>query len=225
MADNTQGIEAMRAIVAIVHPTLKGLGFRKRKHGFNRTTEDGLTHVVHFQRGQKPGIYERFTINLGVFIPEAFLVERPSLNVPAFVNEFDCQIRQRIGYVIDDRDIWWDLSKESPGDLGERLRFYISGPVLDWIDERAPSRGTMLDFYERSADNRWVDRAMAVVAAERGEKERAERFIQRALDAIGGMSRSDDRQATLHQGWIDQWRRSHIDPYGLEVVYPVINPN
>jgi hypothetical protein len=224
MAEDTPGTEAMKLVIATVHPTLKDLGFRKRKHGFNRTTEDGLTHVIHFQRGQKPGIYDQFTVNIGVFIPEAFLIANPSWDVPAFINEFDCQIRQRIGLVIGDRDIWWDLSEEDPEELGENLRSYISGTVLDWIDKRARSRDAMLDFYERSEEQRQVDQAMAVVAAEQGDKHRAKRFMQRALDSIGAMARADERQATLHQGWIDMLRQSHIEPYGLVVDYPVIEP-
>ena len=37
----------MASVVSKVAPLLKRAGFRKRRHGFNRATTDGLVQVVH----------------------------------------------------------------------------------------------------------------------------------------------------------------------------------
>lgn len=221
MGESTAGTEAMRVIISAVHPYLKDAGFRKRRHGFNRAVEEDLIHVVHFQRGQKPGLYDLFTINLGVFLPEAFVLMRPDWKTPAFINEFDCQIRQRIGFVIGDRDTWWDLETEEPHDLADAMRDDIMPAALDWLDERAPSRSSLLDFYERNPQP-WSLIALAVVAAERGEHDRASRFMQTELERIASMERSTQHEVDLHLGWIAQMRMQYIDHYELDVTYPKI---
>src|SRR5436190_21871644 len=72
----------MDGLQAALRPTLQRWGFRGRGRTFNRTTQDGLTQVITFQMGSfdPPGtthipglrenMYGRFTINLGVYVPE-----------------------------------------------------------------------------------------------------------------------------------------------------------
>lgn len=68
---------------------LKGLGFSKRRHAFNRSVHDGLVHVVQFQMAPKeppawtevPGLRERlygtFRLNFGVHVPEMTRTQQP----------------------------------------------------------------------------------------------------------------------------------------------------
>jgi hypothetical protein len=67
---------------AEIGAALKERGFRARGRAFNHTTSDGLTEVVQLQMGSfdPPGtayipglrenLYGKFTVNLGVFVPE-----------------------------------------------------------------------------------------------------------------------------------------------------------
>jgi hypothetical protein len=49
----TPEAERMSAIVSDHPSLLKGLGFTKRRHRFNRTQRDGLIHVVCFWMAPK----------------------------------------------------------------------------------------------------------------------------------------------------------------------------
>jgi hypothetical protein len=81
----------MAAVVADAAPLLKRAGFRKRRHSFNREAEPGIVQVVSFQLGRN--LYRRFTINLGVYVPEMVLDEHERRD--GWVNEYNCQLRQR----------------------------------------------------------------------------------------------------------------------------------
>src|SRR3990167_6931910 len=99
----------LKSIARYIHETLlKPLGYKKKGNTFNRETADGLVHVINFQmsafelnRMKNPLFisvpYGNFTINLGVCIPEAVSILLPYKKKGGFVNEYDCQIRARIG--------------------------------------------------------------------------------------------------------------------------------
>ncbi|HEX6952153.1 MAG TPA: DUF4304 domain-containing protein [Gaiellaceae bacterium] len=145
----------MAAVVADVAPLLKSAGFRKRRHAFNRTTEPGLVQVVHVQMGpfEPPGsegislsgsLYGRFTINLGVYVPEMVLEEQQKRS--GWVNEYNCQLRQRIGLLLTPpADTWWSL--DDPAEASDAARHALDSAGLPWLD-RLPSRKAILDAYE-----------------------------------------------------------------------------
>ena len=103
-----------------LRPALKERGFRVRGRAFNRVTSDGLTEVVQLQAGRfdPPGttyfpglrenLYGKFTVNLGVFVPEvAELYEWPT---KSFVQEHYCCIRTRLSFLGQTRrDVWWNV--------------------------------------------------------------------------------------------------------------------
>ena len=92
----------MPEIVAANAPHLKSAGFRKRRHCFNRRTDDGLVHVVYFWMAPKeppawtavPGLRERlyghFRLDFGVWVPEITRGGTPKSN---WVNEYNCDLR------------------------------------------------------------------------------------------------------------------------------------
>jgi hypothetical protein len=102
--------------------TLRDHGFRSRGRTFNRTTSDKLTEVIQFQMGSydPPGttyipglrenLYGKFTVNLGIFVPEVAQHHgggRPK----SFVQEYHCCIRTRLAVIGPKRrDVWWDIS-------------------------------------------------------------------------------------------------------------------
>jgi hypothetical protein len=152
----------MAAVVGDAGPLLKNAGFRKRRHSFNREAEPGLVQVVNFQMGpfEPPGsedthaireslgfagnLYGSFTINLGVYVPEMVLDEREKRD--GWVNEYNCQLRQRIGRLLDDpTDVWWSL--DDPAAAASAAVNALESAGLPWLD-RLSSRRQILDAYE-----------------------------------------------------------------------------
>lgn len=106
---------------AKLRPALKECGFRARGRAFNRMTSDELTEVVQLQMGRfdPPGttyvpglrenLYGKFTVNLGVFVPE--VAEQYGGGASkSFVQEYHCCIRTRMPLLgPEHRDVWWDV--------------------------------------------------------------------------------------------------------------------
>jgi hypothetical protein len=98
------------------------------------TTGD-LTQVVQLQMarfdppgttyipGLRENLYGKFTINVGVFVPEVH--DLVGVGVPkSLIREVDCCIRSRIGTLAPEgRDIWWQIraDRELVEDLWKRL--------------------------------------------------------------------------------------------------------
>jgi len=102
---------------------LKNVGFKRRGRAYNRAVRDGLVHAVSFQMGQFPigeyvipgireSFYGRFTVNLGVMLPAVLKLETER-DPPSFVPEYHCQIRQRLGTLVYNEDVWWDLDHQA----------------------------------------------------------------------------------------------------------------
>jgi hypothetical protein len=143
----------MERVVAASTGLLKETGFRKRRHSFNRTTIDGLVHVVYFWMAPKeppawtevPGLRERryggFRLDFGVYIPEITRTGSPRSD---WINEYDCQLRATIGRLMTGdhgADLWWSLADEQSDALAQ-------GALLDhglpWLD-RFPDREAVLE--------------------------------------------------------------------------------
>lgn len=134
----------MQQVVAMTVPLLKTHGFNKRRHSFNRKTPGGLVHVLDFQMGpyMPPGtqelppirvnLYGKSTVNVGVFVPQlAPLVGRPTPK--AWVNEYDCHLRHRIGELLPERaDTWWEL--EDPALAGQTVHDAVDRYAIPWLD-------------------------------------------------------------------------------------------
>jgi hypothetical protein len=114
----------MRDLQAKLNPFFKGRNFRRLGGTYNRITADGLTHVVNFQKerfdppgttsipGFRENLYGKFTINVGVYVPEVQLFGSGGKE-PKFVAEYYCCVRERLGTLGPERvDIWWELKKE-----------------------------------------------------------------------------------------------------------------
>lgn len=156
----TTPAETMAATVKAIHPRLREAGFRKRRHTFNRSAEPGVVQVINFQMGHKlpPGaepippirldLYGFFTVNFGVAIEEAWLLSRRQREVvfPDFVNDYDCEIRERLGQLLGrEADAWWELRAEH-----KQLANEIGDAILEqgrtWLERRG-TREKILDLW------------------------------------------------------------------------------
>lgn len=93
------------------HKTLKPLGFKKKGNNFYLPLS-GLGQIINIQKssyGSKTDI--SFTINTGIFIPEYFLAYYTyTTEIPDYPREPVCVVRQRIGRLKGENDIWYEIN-------------------------------------------------------------------------------------------------------------------
>lgn len=106
---------AMDLIQKRLAPDLKARRFGMRGRTFNRKSSDGLTHVRSVQMGSfdPPGttyhprlrenLYGRFTVNLGVYVPEVAAALYGGGAAGNWVRESSCCIRARLGELGNER--------------------------------------------------------------------------------------------------------------------------
>ncbi len=194
--EKTKSVQAMDEVQASVRPFLKELGFRARARAFNRTTSDGIIQVVEFQLGRfdppgthyvgfKQNWYGKFTVNVGVYIPEVDTL-KPSLksSLP-FVHEYDCFIRRRLGALgPEHRDIWWNLDSvhEQAAEVFQRverdaLPFLAQFETRDAILQLWMREDASLSSLERQRQRI----ACAIILAIRGQGEEARSILSALL--------------------------------------------
>lgn len=119
MADKSIVVRRLDEVQAGLAAVLKPLGFRRKGRFFNRETEPGLVQVIGLQAGQyeigpplpppvehwRPNLYGQFTINLGVFIEEAYRRDNPNGRLGT-IGDYHCQIRSRLSDLGDACDRW-----------------------------------------------------------------------------------------------------------------------
>ena len=145
----------MAAIVADQASSLKDLGFRKRRHCFNRQVADGIVHVVYFWMAPKeppawtevPGLRERrygqFRLDFGVYVPEMKRTKEPR---SAWINDYDCHLRRTIGELRGaTSDLWWEI--DDPG-ASVVARDALVAHGIPWLDS-FPDRASVIDGFRR----------------------------------------------------------------------------
>jgi Domain of unknown function (DUF4304) len=136
-----------------LRPFLKDKGFTVRGRTFNRITEDGLTQVVNLQMGSfdPPGtipipglrenLYGRFTVNLGVYVPEVARYHGGG-EARSYVQEYHCCVRARLGELGPEHaDVWWEIL--SDGALADEMRLRLDRDALPFL-ARFQSRDAIL---------------------------------------------------------------------------------
>jgi len=193
--------QAMDEIQASVRPFLKELGFRARARAFNRATSDGLTQVIEFQMGRfdPPGtyyigirknVYGKFTVNVGVFVPELHEHSFPGKKLP-FIHEYDCRIREGLGFLgPEQQDIWWELEDvpRQAADVFHRIerdalpflaKFESREAILaQWIPGRSTSEETDFGRFKRSREQF----ACAIILLSQGRKDEAKSALRASLE-------------------------------------------
>lgn len=132
--------ECADAIQKVVYEYLKPLGFRKFGRTLHRFVEKDISQVIHFQNGcPQKGVHEKLWINIGIRVPECaerkFNVSEP---VRKYYHEYECNIRNRLGFLVDGEDTFYDLRKNPKyiaADIIERIKKYVI-PVFDVLNSR-----------------------------------------------------------------------------------------
>lgn len=170
---------AVDSIQRELKPRLAKKGFSSRRGIYNRRTPDGLIHVVSLQMGRSdppgttyiPGLREnfhgRFTVNLGVYVPEVGRALVPAA-ANEWIPEYDCCIRERLGMLAHGQDTWWPCRADDEvvdqvwGCL-ERVGF----PYLEKFESR---EAILTEDIGHARPPRIV---RAIILAERGDREGA----------------------------------------------------
>ncbi len=132
--------ESVDIIEEIVYEYLKPLGFRKHGRTLHRFVDSDISQVVNFQNGcPSKGTYDILWVNLGIRVPECVdrkfkIVEQ----LKKYYHEYECNIRTRLGSLIDGKDTFYNLKKD-PNKIGkdivERLKKYVI-PVFNALNSR-----------------------------------------------------------------------------------------
>lgn len=166
---------------------LKVAGFRRKDRAWNRPV-GSLIHVIDLQTSRwnnpKQG---SFTLNLGVFVPSVH-VACHGTPVPSFIREFDCTVRERIGYLVADRpyaertDIWWEVDSGTDANLlGREVLQAITTwgfPFMDRINSVEAVRDFLLEELRRKKGKDFITELyLAVVYSNLGNIEEAKRSL------------------------------------------------
>ncbi len=179
----------MDDLQAAVRPALKRWGFHGRGRAFNRTTRDGLTQAISLQMGafDPPGtvsipglrenLYGKFTVNLGVYVPEVAR-HHGGGEAKFFVQEYHCCVRARLGQLGPERaDVWWELTPESS--VASEIEQRLERDALPFF-ERFVTRDAILDELLSETKNSYASPpriVSAIILAEKGRSEEAHRLL------------------------------------------------
>lgn len=132
--------ESVDIIEKIVYEYLKPLGFRKYGRTLHRFVDGDISQVVNFQNGcPAKGVMGILWVNIGIRVPESY--ERKfTLSEPQkkYYHEYECNMRTRLGSVVDHRDTYYNLKKDPEKigkDILEKLKDYVL-PVFDVLSSR-----------------------------------------------------------------------------------------
>jgi len=183
-------------IQAEVNRFLKPLRFRKNSRSFNRPADDGLIHVINFQMGRfeigppspipelRENFYGKFWTNLGVFLPCVYSVER-SQPIPTFLQEYDCQIRTRLGTLAFGHDQTFEISDDVST---------LAGTIVTLLDqfglpflEQFRNYTDVLNYFESHGAYPQMNSGRAtfeaaIISHALGRPDQAQHYFEQALD-------------------------------------------
>jgi hypothetical protein len=185
---------ALDIIQKPVTELLYTIGFKKSGRTYNRTVGDGLILVMNFQMGQFPignyvipgireNLYGKFTVNFGVFLPCVVKMEHGEW-AKRICQEYDCEIRARLGELVEKRDVWWSLDK-SPQETGELIAKLIEKNGLPFLSRYTDYVSVLSDYRSNgSIFDKNIGRSALVAAMiyyHIGEMESAKECFDRAI--------------------------------------------
>ncbi len=179
-----QKLDEIQASLALL---LKPLGFKKGGRTFRRSFEPGVVQLINLQMSQWGG---RFTVNLSVFIEEAFTAYF-SQPAPKTIPEYAGQIATRLGHLLGRGDFWWELDETFTIILDDLTPALMQNGI-DFLDQ-FKTRDAIIASHISAADCRHHDLSkskfihhrarldVAIILAKRGEMDEATRLFKEHL--------------------------------------------
>lgn len=165
-------------VEARVYAVVKPMGFRKFGRTLHRFVGGDISQVIHFQNGcPQKDVHDVLWVNLGIRVPECFERTFTPGKQKRYYHEYECNIRTRLGALVDGEDTAYDLG-EDPEQIGrdvlEKLRKYVL-PLY----EKVADRDAILKYREEICAfdhmdyRRMADLQEAIIYGARGEREMA----------------------------------------------------
>lgn len=210
--------ECVDTIQEVVYEYLKPLGFHKFGRTMHRFVEEDISQVIHFQNGcPQKGVREKLWINIGIRVPECaekkFKISEP---MKKYYHEYECNIRTRLGFLIDGEDTFYDLRK-SPKmiatDIIERIKKYVI-PVFDVLNSRKSILLYRANYpYFDQLGNRLITLEEAMIYGRSGDIEKASelfnKYYQNALNEYN-VDVENGIETYLHKGERMVYRNTKI---------------
>ena len=164
---------------------LKPLGFKKKALNFYLQLPD-LGQIINVQKsyyGSKDHI--KYTINCGVFIPEYWKVVYNYNNepIPDYPTEPVCFIRRRIGDLINNNDIWYEVDKTTDEkDQVNKMQKNLNQFILPFFNKLR----TKADILSALDDPKFAvyNPGRIVLYGEYGEYEKAKAEYEKVMNEI-----------------------------------------
>ena len=191
MAEKVKSIYVQRLdeIQRQVHKScLKPNGFVKKGRTHCRKTDDGLYQVVDFQIGQSyRDDTDKFWVNVGVRVPEAFERSLDIVEEKDFYKEYECNIRTTlfkfvgVGNYKGYNNKYYSLENENVSMLADEIISLINQYVFPMFSD-LESRDKVLINRKKYLEvtdlfNNTIDLEFAMIYARRGEMEKANEYI------------------------------------------------
>jgi hypothetical protein len=183
----TENAIKMDIIQAYIRPNLKPLGYKSRRRAFNKRLDNGLIQVINLQMAPSTSfLYGKFTVELGVFIPEVYKFYFTDLPIPSFIQTGHCQFTSnRLGNISQlQYDKWWELRNDS---------YLIATEVWDLLQQyglpylnRLATREAILSEWKKIKQQFGYWRLllpMTIVLVAMGEMGKAEEILQREKES------------------------------------------
>ena len=173
----TEFSEKLDLIQAEAHKYLNPFGYMKSGRSFNKSLDSGLIHVINFQMGKR-SLAGKFTINLGVFIPEVYqaIWDKEATHI----NHGNCEIKKRIGFLTPTpKDLWWDLKRNSRR-LSKNVLMHLDKYGLPYLNQFNTQEDIILLWNKHGGSIGLPPRAglsIAILSANRGQHEAARRLL------------------------------------------------
>jgi hypothetical protein len=174
---------------------LEPLGFKKRGNNFY-AQYNGIGHLVNIQKSiHSSGDHIAFTVNAAIFLPEFWLVFYNFFNKsipPEYPREPECILRVRIGDLIKDNDVWYDLHRSTCEEkLIKEMKINVKQFILPYFG-RALSKEMLVDLMDDDASEiESFEKLIAFMVL--GEKERAKKEYKVLLEDFIRHSHSLER--------------------------------
>ncbi|MFT3894066.1 MAG: DUF4304 domain-containing protein [Anaerolineales bacterium] len=127
-----------------IQPILKREGFKKSSRTFRRSRA-GCVQIINIQGSwTNYGDSGQFTINLGVYYPEAAKLHG-SFHVTDHPLESNCIVNERIGHLMPvQRDYWWNFDANSDlNKIGQEVVSVCTNYGLPWLDAHSTLAGAL----------------------------------------------------------------------------------
>lgn len=165
MANKSAVVQRLDLIQKELVKLLKPLGFRRKGRTLSRLVDTDMLQLIALQAGPfeigaplppeaahlRPNFYGKFTVNLGVFVPEMFERANPGYSPRGVISDAHCSIRTRLSHITSHEDYWWSLDEE-PEVLIDEIGSLLIGVGIPFL-ERFSSRDLIVrdwvDFNEQ----------------------------------------------------------------------------